>query len=256
MTNDTVLTDVTDGIATLTLNRPAQRNAVNTEVCAALRQAIDDVEANAAVKVTILKGTGRVFCSGMDLDAFQRGKGDDILFGAGGFAGFVKRQRRKPVIAAVHGAALAGGFEIMLACDLVIAAEGTVFGLPEPRLGLMAGGGGALRLSQRIPRVLANELLLTGGRYSAAQMLGWGLLNKVVPPDQLYAEAMLLARAIAANAAQSTMDTLRVSDAAYQAQDSQYWALNDQLLKQRFQSEDAREGTRAFLEKRPPSWAT
>jgi len=254
MTDDVILIECNDGYATITLNRPKQRNAVNTEVCSALSDAIDSLEANPSIKAVILKGAGSVFCSGMDLEAFQNGKGNEILFGSHGFAGFVKRKRRKPVIAAVHGAALAGGFELMLACDLVVAAEGTLFGLPEPKLGLIAGGGGALRLSRRVPRVLANELLLTGARYDAMEMLQWGLLNKVVPGDQLIPEATNMARAIAANAAQSTFDTLRVSDAAHHAEDEAYWALNDQLLRQRFQSEDAKEGTRAFLERRTPSW--
>jgi enoyl-CoA hydratase len=256
MANDTVLTDIHEGYAIITLNRPDQRNAVNTEVCAALSQAMDRIEKDPAIKVTILQGAGRVFCAGMDLSAFQQGKGEEILFGRDGFAGFVRRQRRKPVIAAIHGAALAGGFEIMLACDLVIAAEGTVFGLPEPKLGLIAGGGGALRLSGRIPRVLANELLLTGGSYDARQMRDWGLLNKVVPAGQLRSEAIKLAQSIAANAAQSTVDTLRVADTAYHVRDDQFWALNDEMLRARFQSEEAREGTKAFLEKRAPTWST
>lgn len=254
MTTDTVLTDLSEGVFTVTLNRPAQRNAVNADLSVALGSALDAAEADRSVKVTVLKGAGSVFCSGMDLEAFQSGHGEEILFGPNGFAGIAKRRRKKPLIAAVRGAALAGGFEIMLACDLVIAAEGTVFGLPEPKLGLIAGAGGAMRLSRRVPRVLANELLLTGGRFDAQQMQAWGLVNRVVSADSLDAEAQTMALQIASNAAQSTMDTLRLADAAYHHQDNQLWELNDRLLRQRLQSEDADEGTKAFLQKRSPNW--
>ncbi|CUI30871.1 enoyl-CoA hydratase-related protein [Cognatishimia activa] len=254
--NGPVLVEVSQGIGTLTLNRPKQRNAVNPALCDAMRSALGQLENDPNVRVIILKGAGPVFCAGMDLAAFQNGEGERILFGPGGFAGFVRRARRKPVIASVQGAALAGGFELMLACDLVVAETGAVFGLPEPKLGLIAGGGGALRLAARLPRVLANEILLTGGQFSADQMLAWGLINKVAHKDALTETTEHLARQIAANSAQSTEDTLRIANAAALDHEKLPWELNDTLLKDRFKSTDAKEGTSAFLEKRAPNWTT
>lgn len=250
---DPVLLQIDGPVATVTLNRPERRNAVNAELCAAMIRAFGQIEADPAIRATILTGAGAVFCAGMDLKAFSEGHGDAILFGPHGFAGFVKRQRTKPVIAAVQGAALAGGFEVMLACDMVIAATDATFGLPEAQLGLIAGAGGVMRLAQRIPRVRANEILLTGSPIDAQTAFDLGLLNAVLPADDVLPLARALATRIAANAPRSITESLTLSDAAFRATEN--WAENDQTLSNIGTSEDAREGTTAFLEKRKPNWS-
>lgn len=251
---DVVTLSVDTGIATVTLNRPDQRNAINQSVTEALRQIFDRIEADPAIRVTVLAGAGPVFCAGMDLKAFLAGQAQDILFGTHGFAGFVARKRTKPVIAAVQGAALAGGFEIMLACDMVIAADTAVFGLPEAKLGLIAGGGGALRLSQRVPRVLANEMLLTAKPFAAAEMARWGVVNRVVAEAEVRTTALALAADIAANAPLSVTETLALSDAAFDSEQTTGWALNEVAMHKLANSADVREGVTAFFEKRPPQW--
>jgi len=248
-----VLIEIDGAIATVTLNRPDQRNAIDVPTCDAMRAAFDQIEADPAVRVTILQGAGDVFCAGMDLKAFAAGDGDQILFGTYGFAGFVKRRRTKPVIAAVEGAALAGGFEVMLASDMVIAADDARFGLPEAKLGLFAGAGGVLRLAHRIPRVRANEILLTGKLFDAATAMELGLLNATVTPGAAYASALALAKDIAASAPLSIITSLALSDAAFQAVED--WDTNDEKIAEIGRSADSREGARAFIEKRAPVWS-
>ena len=250
-----VTVEVENGVARVTLNRPESRNAIDPEMTAALRAAFDRIEADPEVRASVLAGAGPVFCAGMNLKSFLGGEAEAILYGEGGFAGFVRRARRKPVIAAVTGAALAGGFEIMLACDMVVAGEGAVFGLPEAKLGLIAGGGGAIRLSQRVPRVLANEMLLTAKTYSAAEMERWGLLNRVVPDTEVQAEALDLALTVAANAPLSVSESLALSDLAVSGQEKALWQANDAALKRLSDSADVTEGVRAFFEKRVPRWS-
>ncbi len=254
MSNDPVLYSVDDGIATITLNRPDQRNAINPAVCDAMRDAFDKVEADPDVRVAILTGAGKLFCAGMDLKAFAGGAGDEILFGQYGFGGFVNRARTKPVIAAVEGAALAGGFEMMLTCDLAIAGQSAQFALPEPTIGLVAGAGGAIRLPHYIPRVRANEILLTGAAFGASDAADWGLLNKVVPDGGALAAAQTLAAQIARNAPLAVRATMALSAMVYAEDEARNWPENDRLIKELGQSADAREGARAFVEKRPPVW--
>ncbi len=249
---DAVLLEIKGAVATVTLNRPDQRNAINEDVCAGLRAAFDRIEQDNDIRASVLTGAGQTFCAGMDLKAFANGDADAILFGEHGFGGFVRRVRSKPVIAAVEGAALAGGFEIMLACDLVIAAESAQFGLPEAKLGLFAGAGGALRLAKRIPRVRANEIMLTGELFDAATAMDLGLLNKIVPKAASLETAFVLAKGIAECAPLSIRASLDVSNATLPSQED--WALNNQMLRDIGQSSDAAEGTRAFLEKRQPKW--
>jgi enoyl-CoA hydratase len=251
---DCVIVEVTGGVAQVTMNRPEQRNAIDPELGRALRAAFDRIEADPAIRVTVLCGAGPVFCAGMDLKSFRAGHAEAILFGPHGFAGFVARARRKPVIAAVTGAALAGGFEIMLACDMVVAGESARFGLPEAKLGLVAGAGGAMRLARRVPRVLANELLLTAKTFSAAEMRDWGLLNRVVPDAEVLATAQELARAVAANAPLSIEASLSLSDHAFAEEEARIWPENDAALRRLSESADVGEGISAFFEKRPPEW--
>jgi enoyl-CoA hydratase/carnithine racemase len=249
-----VLYAVDNGLVVVTLNRPERRNAIDAAATAELREALDRFEADERLRVAILTGSGdRAFCAGMDLKAFAAGEGAAIIEGRGGFAGFTAYPRTKPVIAAVNGAALGGGCEIVLACDLVVAAEGAVLGLPEVKRGLFAASGGALRLPAMIPRVRAMELLLTGDTVDAATALGLGLVNRVVPAALLLDEARALARRISANAPLSIQATLAVSRAATGPSEA-LWSTCDSEWYRIARSEDAREGPAAFAEKRPPRW--
>jgi enoyl-CoA hydratase len=249
---DTVLFTHSQGVATVTFNRAVQRNAVNIAVCDALRDIFDEIEGNPAIHATILTGDGTAFSAGMDLKAFIAGDGDAMLFGKYGFGGFVNRTRTKPVIAAVNGAALAGGFEIMLACDLVVAATGAIFGLPESKLGLVAGAGGAMRLAQRVPRLHANKILLTGETFNATHAMNIGLVNDVVEPDMLMPHATQLANTIAANAPLSVQSSMRLSDAAFKAMEN--WDMNDREFHTLSNTNDGKEGANAFIQKRKPIW--
>lgn len=254
MSNDVVLYHAENGVATVTLNRPDQRNAINPEVCDAIRAAFDQVEADPDVRVAILTGAGTLFCAGMDLKAFAGGAGDTILFGKYGFGGFVKRTRTKPVIAAVEGAALAGGFEMMLACDMVVAGASAQFALPEVRIGLIPGAGGAVRLPVSIPRVRANEILLTGKPFSAPEAADWGVINRVTPDGEALQAAMTIAADIASNAPLAVRDTLAIANRAHAENDAAHWPENDRIIHQIGNTADAAEGARAFIEKRSPVW--
>lgn len=240
-------------VALIRFNRPDQRNAVTTAMKQELTAALRRLEDDDALRVAVLTGAGKVFCAGMDLAAFAAGERPGITE-PDRFAGFVAAERTKPVIAAVNGGALAGGFEIMLACDMAIAAEGAVFGLPEVKRGLVAAGGGVLRLPRRIPFVVANEMILTGDTIGAERALSLGLLNAVVPLDQLIPAAMDLANRIAVNAPLAVSASTRLSRAATFADEAPLWALNDRLWSRIDGSEDSLEGSLAFKEKRAPAW--
>ncbi len=254
MSNDVVLYHAENGIATVTLNRPDQRNAINPDVCDAMRAAFDRVESDPDVRVAVLTGAGTLFCAGMDLKAFAGGAGDTILFGKYGFGGFVKRPLTKPVIAAVEGAAIAGGFEIMLSCDLVISGASAQFALPEVRIGLIPGAGGAVRLPISVPRVRAIEILLTGKPFGAQNAYDWGVINTVTADGGALKAAQDMAADIASNAPLAVRATLTIANRAHAANDAAHWPENDRIIKAIGQSEDAAEGARAFIEKRPPIW--
>ncbi|NHF71977.1 crotonase/enoyl-CoA hydratase family protein [Paracoccus xiamenensis] len=248
-----VLFETRGAVAIITLNRPQQRNAMNTEMTAALHAAISRVESDRNLRVTILAANGPVFSAGMDLKAFLTGEAEQILFGDGRFGGFVSQPRSKPVIACVQGPALAGGFELVLACDLVVAAREAVFGLPESRLGLVAGGGGAIRVGRRLPPVIANEILLLGDRFDAEQALRWGLINRVTDAPPM-TECLQMAERIAANAPLSIAASLDLVRASDEADMDRLWQQNDRQLRDLIASDDAAEGARAFAEKRQPVW--
>lgn len=251
---DAVLFETHNNIAIITLNRPDQRNAINPDVCDALRDAVDRLENTPEFRVGILRGAGKVFCAGMDLKAFLSGDAMPILNGEHGFAGFVKRERTKPIIAEVQGAALAGGFEIMLACDMVVTEENAVFGLPEPKIGLAAAAGGAVRLGAMLPPAIANEILLTGDTFDAAHALTWGLANRVVTAEKLHETSVQLAQKIAANAPIALEHSLKLSAIGGRAT-AQMWEASDQAIAIINATQDAKEGVAAFLEKRPPTWS-
>lgn len=241
-------------VAVITLNRPEKRNAVNAAIAVGMRRLLQELAQDSETAVIILSGGKEFFCAGMDLQAFLQGQGKDIYGDDGHFAGFVSVTIPKPCIAAVEGFVLAGGFELALACDMVVAGESAVFGLPEVKVGLFAAAGGAFRLPLCIPPKKAVELLLTGERITAPKAAAYGLVNEVVPDGQALEAALKLAQKIAANAPLAVRASLEVARAAAAVQDEALWSLNDALWQQVERSRDAQEGPRAFLEKRPPNW--
>ena len=251
----TVRYEVGDRIAVITLDRPGQRHAIDAAMTAALRSALERFETDRDALVAIVTASGdRAFCAGMDLKAFADGEGPAILEGPGGFAGFTHYPRTKPCIAAVNGVALGGGCEIVLSCDLIVAAEHARFGLPEVTRGLFAASGGVLRLPRLIPRARALELLLTGDVIDAGTARDLGLINKVVPHRQLPEAARGLALRICANAPLAVRETLALARAVFALPEEQLQARNEAAWARIAASEDAREGPRAFAEKRLPAW--
>jgi enoyl-CoA hydratase/carnithine racemase len=240
---------------TITINRPARRNAVNQEARAIIRSAIDTLETDTTFRVGVLTGASTAFCAGMDLAESRAGVASRLGGADGGFAGFARYPRTKPVIAAVNGAALGGGFELVLACDLVLAVPDAWFALPEPARGIIPGGGGAVRLPQQLPRVVANEVLLAGRRLTAADAERWGVINRVVDSGNLLREAHALAASITASAPLAVTGTLATADAARRFLEGAAWDVNDANVRFIRTTEDAREGAAAFVEKRLPRWA-
>lgn len=248
----TVLLSREEAVLVITLNRPAVRNAIDRATSEAIAQAIDQLDADPALRVGILTGSGGHFCAGMDLKAFLRG--ERVELEGRGLAGLVERPPIKPLIAAIEGYALAGGCEIALACDLIVAADDAQFGLPEVRRGLIAGSGGLMRLPQRIPRHIAMEHALTGRPMSAQEARQWGLVNRLAVPGQALAQARLLAAEIGANGplAVEISKRILVESATWPAHEQ--WGRQRVLLEQVIASSDAREGALAFSEKRAPRW--
>ncbi len=243
-----------DHVALLTLNRPQARNAVDPALARALGDAVAATEADDAIRAVVLAGEGPVFCAGADLKAVAAGRADDLWTPAGGFAGFVHAARAKPWIAAVEGPALAGGCEIALACDLIVAGEGASFGLPEVTRGLVAAAGGLYRLPRALPRATALEMILTGVPLDAARAHALGLVGRLAPRGAAGDEALALATVIAGNAPLAVRESLAVARLATAADEA---ALREASAAARARvqaSEDFREGPRAFIEKRPPRW--
>jgi enoyl-CoA hydratase len=205
---DEVLVEHIDGLVVVTINRPDQRNAVNRAVSYGVCEAIDELDRNPALRVGILTGAGGTFCSGMDLKAFLRGEQTRVE--GRGILGLARTPPKKPLIAAVEGYALAGGFESMLCCDLVVAARNAQFGIPEVKRGLAAAAGGLLRLPRLIPQRIAMEMALTGDMFSAERLYQYGLINALVEPGQALEEAKKLARRIMVNAPMSVAASKRV----------------------------------------------
>ena len=249
---DDVLVEVVDGMAVITINRPQARNAVNEAVARSIAAHIDDFDTRSDVTSLIITGAGGTFCAGMDLKGFAAG--ENSAAGGRGFAGITQRPPAKPVIAAVEGYALAGGFEIVLSCDLVVASEEAVFGLPEVSRGLVAGAGGLFRLPRRIPYHLAMEMALTGARVPAGRLNAVGLINRLVPPGEALAQARELAAVIGRNAPLALAATKRIMTEAVDWPDAEFFARQSEIVGPVMASEDAREGATAFAEKRPPVW--
>jgi enoyl-CoA hydratase/carnithine racemase len=248
-----VLTERHGPICVLTLNRPERRNAITAVLTAELRAAVAAAEADDEVAVTVLTGSGSVFCAGMDLVAYNGGEGPAILSGQYGFAGFVRHPRRKPCIAALNGPAIAGGFEVMLACDLAVAEEHTYFAFPEVSLGLIAAAGGLVRLPRRVPLPVALGVLLSGERIEAREAERWGLVNAVVGRGQALETALKLAKRICTASPQAIRASLQLARLAVGAEDAP-WAANDATWAALDGTADTREGPLAFTEHRVPMW--
>lgn len=249
--SDPVLTEQRDRVLVITINRPEAKNAVNAAVSHALAAAADRLDDDPGLSVGILTGAGGSFCAGMDLKAFARGENVAVK---GRGLGFTERPPVKPIIAAVEGYALAGGTELALATDLIVAARNSAFGIPEVKRGLVAAGGGLLRLPQRIPYQIAMELALTGDTLSAERAHELGLVNVLAEPGHALEAALELASRITANGPLAVAATKRVIT------ESRGWSPRDQWREQAgiimpvFGSNDAKEGAIAFAEKRPPNW--
>jgi enoyl-CoA hydratase len=249
---DAVQTDDADGVLVITINRPEARNAVNGEVASGIAAALDDLDARDDLRAGVITGAGGTFCAGMDLKAFLTGGRPSIP--GRGFAGITEAPPAKPIIAAVEGYALAGGCEIALSCDLVVAAENAKFGLPEVKRGLVAGAGGLLRLPRRIPYQIAMELALTGEFLDAARAHHFGLVNRLTETGGALAAAREIATAIAANGPLAVLASKKVIAEADGWPAGEFWERQGALIEPVFRSEDAREGALAFAEKRPPRW--
>lgn len=258
---DAVLTQRRGHVLIVTINRPEARNAVNAAVWLGVGEALEAAEHDVEVRAVIITGAGdQSFCAGADLKALSRGERiapADPAQQAWGFAGIVGHAISKPLIAAVNGAALGGGTEIALACDLVVAADSASFGLPEVKRGILAAAGGAFRLVRQVPQKIGMEMLLTGDPISAARALELGLVNAVAPREAVLDTAIALAERIAVNAPLSVQASKRIAlgiaDGTI-ADDAAAWAQTRTESTTVMRSQDAREGPRAFAEKRPPVW--
>ncbi|MDQ2648114.1 MAG: crotonase/enoyl-CoA hydratase family protein [Actinomycetota bacterium] len=240
--------------AVIKINRPEARNAVNAAVASGIEEAIDQIEADDSVWVGILTGEPPVFCAGADLKEINSGNAGGLSTAKGGFGGIVTRERVKPIIAAVDGPALAGGTEIVLSCDLVVASTTATFGIPEVKRNLIAGAGGLFRLGRKIPMNIAMELTLTGDPIDATRAHHFGLVNRLVEPGQALDEAVKLAEQICANAPLAVRESRKVVLEATYAPDDVGWRLSGEGFGRVLGSEDTAEGLAAFIEKRTPQW--
>lgn len=247
-----VVVSVEGNVLVMTLNRPGARNAVNGATARALAEALDELDGSDALGVGVLTGAGGVFCSGMDLKAFLAGETPAVP--GRGFGGLTQAPPRKPLIAAVEGWALAGGLELVLACDLVIAGQGARFGVPEVKRGLVAAGGGALLLPARIPVAIALEMLLSGDPISAERAAQVGLVNAVVPDGHALQSALELARRVGRNGPLALAATKEIARHAPEWSAEERWHEQRRITDPVFASADAREGATAFAERREPVW--
>ena len=241
-----------DAVLLLTINRPRVRNALDAKVSHEIAAALDELDADAGLRVGVLTGAGGTFSSGMDLKAF--GAGERPVVEGRGLAGFAQKPPRKPLIAAVEGYALAGGFEVVLACDLIVAARDAVFGLPEVKRSLLAAGGGLIRLPRRIPYPVARELALTGDPVGAERAAELGIVNRLTEPGGALDAALELAAGIAANGPVAVAAAKEVLGFAAEVGEQEAWERQAPINAAIGASEDAKEGARAFVEKRAPVW--
>lgn len=247
-----VLTERRDRVLLITLNRPAARNSVNAELAAGVAAATDELDASDDLMVGVLTGAGKGFCAGMDLKAFVKGESPHVE--GRGFAGIVQRPPRKPLIAAIEGFAVAGGLEVALACDLIVAARGARLGIPEVKRSLVAAGGALLRLPRHIPYHVAMELALTGDPITAERGYELGLVNRLADVGGAVDAALELAAAVAANGPLAIDASKRILASSLEWSEEDFWAKQGEIAGPVLVSEDAREGSIAFAEKRDPVW--
>jgi enoyl-CoA hydratase len=252
MSDEPVLQERRGHVLLVTLNRPDARNAVNAALAQGIADALDLLDAEDDLRVGVLAGAGKGFSSGMDLKAFVTGERPWV--GDRGFAGITRRAAEKPLIAAVEGFAVAGGLEIALSCDLIVAARDARLGIAEAKRGLVAAGGALFRLPKRVPYHVAMELALTGEFIDGARAYEIGLVNRAVEPGGALEAALELAEAVAANAPLAVAASKQILSQAQDWDEAEAWAKNDEISGPVFVSEDAREGATAFAEKRPPEW--
>jgi enoyl-CoA hydratase len=247
--NDAVLTEVRGRVLLITLNRPEAMNAINTDLAQGLVAAVDRLDGDDGLTAGVLTGAGRGFCAGMDLKAFAASGPPK------GFDAFIRNGARKPLIAAVEGFALAGGLEVALTCDLLVAAKGIKLGIPEVGVGLFAAGGALLRLPRRVPYGVAMEMALTADPITAEQGLAYGLVTRLAERGEAATVALALAERIARNAPLSVAASKQVLRETQGRTEEEFWDLQAPLVRTVFSSDDAKEGPRAFAEKRPPNWS-
>jgi enoyl-CoA hydratase len=257
MTTDTeqseaVLVERDGRIQIITLNRPDARNAVNQALAEGVAKALDELDADDELSVGIVTGAGGGFCAGMDLKAFVRGEVPYV--GDRGFAGITQRGSRKPLIAAIEGFAVAGGLEVALACDLIVAGRSAKLGIPEVKRSLVAAGGALLRLPRRLPEGVAMELALTGDPITAERGHEFGLVNRLADDGEALATALDLARKVAENGPLALAATKQIMQERHAWPEEEFWERQGEITGPVFASEDAREGATAFAEKRPPEW--
>jgi enoyl-CoA hydratase len=247
-----VLTERRGNVLLITLNRPEVRNSVNAALAAGVGGALDELDEDAALSVGVLTGTGGFFSAGMDLGAFV--KGESPWFGDRGFAGIAQRASRKPLIAAIEGFAVAGGMEIALSCDLIVAAKGAKLGIPEAKRSLVAAGGALLRLPRRMPYHMVMELALTGDTMPAERFHDFGVVNRLADPGSAVDVALELAAELARNGPLALAASKQILQEQFDWSSEDMWAKQGAISGPVFASEDAKEGANAFKEKRDPVW--
>lgn len=253
---DEVTTElVSDHVLIVTINRPQARNAISVDVATGIEAAVQRAESDSEIRVVLLAGAGDgSFCAGADLKEIVAGRGKELMTEKGGFAGLIKAKRRTPWIAVVEAPALGGGVELCLACDMIVASRRATFALPEAARGIVAGAGGLFRLPRRIPPAVAFEMLATGLSMSAERAYNLGLINRLVEPDQAMAAARTLAGEIAANAPLAVQASLAVARQADDLDEAALFEMTRSEAVAVVASADAKEGPRAFVEKRAPVW--
>ncbi|MGI8714769.1 MAG: crotonase/enoyl-CoA hydratase family protein [Solirubrobacteraceae bacterium] len=247
-----VLTERRERVLVITINRPDQRNAVNAAVAQGIAGALDELDADGELSIGVLTGAGKGFCAGMDLKAFVTGERPWVQ--GRGFAGITQRSAAKPPVAAVEGFAVAGGLEVALACDLIVAAAGAKLGIPEVKRSLVAAGGGLLRLPRVLPRGVAMELALTGDPITAERAYALGMVNRLAEPGAALDTALALAATIAVNAPLALIGPKRTLSESVDWPDTEFFERQQEISGPIFDSQDAKEGATAFAEKRAPVW--
>ncbi len=249
MDSTSVQVTTAGSVRVITLNRPDSRNAINEDLASGLLAALEELDSDPGVRVGILAGNGSGFCSGMDLKAFAANGLPKSLHP------IYARRSKKPLIAAIEGFALAGGLELALVCDLLVAGHSAKFGVPEVKVGLFAAGGALIRLPRRLPHSVAMQMALTGDNFGAAELHHHGLINELVDDGKALDAALALAERIARNSPSSVIASKQVIGETGSVAEADAWELQRPLIRQIFRSADAKEGARAFGEKRRPIWS-